>query len=317
MEFALTVDKQRIHAIDADRHCEYFCPICGGNVIPRQGEVNAWHFAHQSFCMDDWKYDMSEWHRTWQGRFPEDAREVVVEHRGEGHRADVLIGGYVIEFQHSPISADEFDERNRFYRSAGYKVIWVFDEIDTFANEYISDSPDDDNKFIWKWPNRVLSTVVPQYSTDIAIILQLTEEDDDDSCDWLIKIEWAIAGDDGFADYRRFYIDSGFTPDLFTMNGLRDILLNKRKRFDAFLRDHRPYEPKCSRIKGFPRDWYICPKTRDWHNDLCKECRHNLICEYRKGTDYRKGGLFFYCCYPRALNKVNEQGYCWVPSIQT
>ncbi len=317
MEFALTADKQRIHAIDANRNCEYFCPICGGSVIPRQGEVNAWHFAHQNTCVDDWHYDMSEWHRAWQEHFPEDAREVVVEHRGEVHRADVLIGRYIIEFQHSPISAGEFDERNRFYKGAGYKVIWVFDEIDTFANDYISDSPDDNNKFIWKWPNRVLSTVVPQYSTDIAIVLQLTEEDDDDNCDWLIKIEWAIAGDDGFADYRRFYIDGGFAPDLFTTKGLRDILLNKRKRFDAFLRDHRPYEPKCSRIKGNPRDWYICPKTHNWHNNQCRECRHNLICEYRKGTDYRKGGLFFYCCYPRAVNEVNKQGDCWVPSIQT
>ena len=61
--------------------------------------------------MDDWKYDMSEWHRGWQSRFPENVREIVVEHRGECHRADILMGGYVIEFQHSPISAGEFERR--------------------------------------------------------------------------------------------------------------------------------------------------------------------------------------------------------------
>ena len=92
----------------------------------------------------------------------------------------------------------------------------------------------------------------------------------------------AIPDDEGCADYRRFFIDDDFMPDLFTESGLRDILLNKRKRFDAFLRDHRPYEPKCSRIKGNPRDWYISPKTHDWHNNRCRECQNNLINEFRK-----------------------------------
>lgn len=316
MEFALNADKQRIHATDAEKECEYFCPICGGGVIPRQGEVNAWHFAHQSSCVDDWKYDMSEWHRAWQERFPKDAREIVVEYKGECHRADILIGRYVIEFQHSPISAGKFEERNSFYTKAGYKVIWVFDETDAFENEYISGSADDNNKFIWKWSNRVLSSVVPQHSTDIAIILQLTEEDDDDNCDWLVKVEWAITDDDGYADYRRFFIDDDFAPDLFSSSGLRDIMLNKRKRFDAFLRDHRPYDPKCSRIKGNPRDWYMCPKSHDWHNNQCRECRYNLINEFRKGNDYRQGGLFFYCAYPRIIHEPDEYGEVHLPSIR-
>ena len=93
------------------------------------------------------------------------------------------MGGYVIEFQHSPISAGEFERRNKFYTRAGYKVIWVFDESYAFGNEYISSSLDDENKFVWKWPNRVLASVVPQRSTDIAVVLQLTEDHDDDGCE--------------------------------------------------------------------------------------------------------------------------------------
>ena len=166
MEYALTADHHRVHAFDAEKGQEYYCPVCGDQVIPRQGEVNSWHFAHVTSCMDDWKYDMSEWHRGWQSRFPENVREIVVEHRGECHRADILMGGYVIEFQHSPISAGEFERRNKFYTRAGYKVIWVFDETYAFGNEYISSSLDDENKFVWKWPNRVLASVVPQRSTD-------------------------------------------------------------------------------------------------------------------------------------------------------
>lgn len=57
MEYALTADHHRIHAFDAEKGQEYYCPVCGNQVIPRQGEVNSWHFAHVTSCMDDWKYD--------------------------------------------------------------------------------------------------------------------------------------------------------------------------------------------------------------------------------------------------------------------
>lgn len=139
---------------------------------------------------------------------------------------------------------------------------------------------------------------------------------DDDGCEWLVKVEWAIVDDDGYADYRRFFIDDGFAPDLFTEDGLQNILLSKRKRFDAFLRDNQPYAPKCSRIKGNPRDWYICPKTHDWHNNQCRECQNNLINEFRTGTDYRQGGLFFYCAYPRIIHEADKYGEVHLPSIR-
>ena len=123
--YALTADHHRVHALDAEKGQEYYCPVCGNQVIPRQGEVNSWHFAHVTSCVDDWKYDMSEWHRNWQNRFPESTREVVIEYKGESHRADILTGGYVIEFQHSPITSTEFERRNLFYTKAGYKVTYA------------------------------------------------------------------------------------------------------------------------------------------------------------------------------------------------
>ena len=74
--------------VDVYKRQEYYCPVCGNQVIPRQGEVNSWHFAHVTSCVDDWKYDMSEWHRNWQNRFPESTREVVIEYKGESHRSE-------------------------------------------------------------------------------------------------------------------------------------------------------------------------------------------------------------------------------------
>ena len=117
MEFAVDCTGKRIHASEAIKEKEYFCPLCDNKVILRQGEINIEHFAHIKKCDDNWHYDMSEWHLEWQKQFPKNNREVVMEHNGEKHRADVLACGYVIEFQHSSITAEEFNERNRFYLS--------------------------------------------------------------------------------------------------------------------------------------------------------------------------------------------------------
>lgn len=51
MEYALTADHHRIHAFDAEKGQAYYCPVCGNQVIPRQGEVNSWHFAHATSCL--------------------------------------------------------------------------------------------------------------------------------------------------------------------------------------------------------------------------------------------------------------------------
>lgn len=120
-----------IWANEANKQTDYFCPVCSGKLILRAGEVNAHHFAHEAgACPDHWHYDMSDWHKTMQEQFPIECREVVMKHNGEIHRADVFKDGVVVEFQHSPITPQEFRERNTFYNTLGYKVAWVFDVSD-------------------------------------------------------------------------------------------------------------------------------------------------------------------------------------------
>ena len=130
MFVALDEFGNRIYATETtSKGIKYFCPICKGEVRLRVGSLNTPHFAHISRldCADDFISDMSEWHREWQMLFPERNREVVITYENEIHRADVLCYGTVIEFQHSPISEDEFWRRNDFYTSAGYKVVWIFE----------------------------------------------------------------------------------------------------------------------------------------------------------------------------------------------
>ena len=57
-------------------------------------------------------------------KFANDMKIVKVKD-GQKHRADVLIEDkkVVYEFQHSSLSAEEFEDRNSFYNSLGYKVI--------------------------------------------------------------------------------------------------------------------------------------------------------------------------------------------------
>ena len=116
---------------------EYFCPVCGKPLIIKAKNSDiATHFAHKSKCLDDWSHDMSEWHKAWQEKFPEQYREIVLENNGIKHRADVLINNTVIEFQHSPITNKEILARNEFYLSCGYRVVWVFDATDKIKNDY-------------------------------------------------------------------------------------------------------------------------------------------------------------------------------------
>ena len=178
MFVALNKEEQRVaisQAINLEKQ-EYYCPVCKGLMVLKNGKVRLPHFAHKSKTdCDDFSNDMSEWHYNWQLQFPEKYREVVIEmeltrdqyidaqnndsfdgisNKSLGitdlnivkgtewgketirlkHRADICFKDYVIEFQHSPISASEFNERNWFYTTAGYKLIWVFDMVRKLCN---------------------------------------------------------------------------------------------------------------------------------------------------------------------------------------
>ena len=122
---------KRISIENAIEGEKYFCPTYGEPLIVKAKDSKAVkpYFSHRpgTLCKDTWQYDMSDWHRAWQEKFPEQCREIVLENNGIRHRADVLINNTVIEFQHSPIKYEEILERNNFYLSCGHPVVWFFD----------------------------------------------------------------------------------------------------------------------------------------------------------------------------------------------
>lgn len=144
---ALTMDNVKISIEDALPGENYLCPVCGNSVMVKaiSSDHIRTHFAHKRnvFCLDNWKHDMSDWHFEWQSKFPIENREVVVKNAGVIHRADVLINNTVIEFQHSPLSGEEFEARNNFYKNCGYSVVWLFDVADRMKK-------DDCFDLVWK-----------------------------------------------------------------------------------------------------------------------------------------------------------------------
>lgn len=226
MFYAKTKNGKRISSYLVNKNDEYFCPICGQQVILKKGKINVAHFSHKNLkeC-DDFSSDMSEWHIKWQEKFPEENREVIISHTFTAqdtfvkqyglevgheykHRADICIGKYVIEFQHSSITKEEFMKRNYFYAQAWYKVIWIFD----FINEYLSGkmkcygewnrSNDNGGKYKWNNPPKFLSSISPQRNKIIKIFFQTIEENP--TVDYLSKVTWAI--ENGIhSDYKRFF----------------------------------------------------------------------------------------------------------------
>jgi len=121
------------------------CISCGGPVIAKCGMLNVHHWAHlnRKEC-DSWSEPETEWHRNWKNQFPESYWEVYFTDAvlDEVHRADIHTkSGITIEFQNSPISTDEFSQRNNFYK----RLIWVVNGIhfiNTFALAYSLPNPE-------------------------------------------------------------------------------------------------------------------------------------------------------------------------------
>lgn len=99
------------------------CPFCESNVVAKCGDVLADHWAHvnKSDCVGCYS-PMTEWHKGWQDEFPPECREVKV---GK-HRADIFIGGFAIEVQHSRATGETVKSREDAYK----KIIWILDVIE-------------------------------------------------------------------------------------------------------------------------------------------------------------------------------------------
>lgn len=202
MFIAVNEKGNRIHIEKANTNEQYFCPTCGEKLILRRGDIRIHHFAHstKSICKDSWHYDMSYWHQNWQSKFPIECQEVVKELNGLKHRADVLIeeAKIVIEFQHSNLSFEEFNERNTFYKKLGYKVIWIFDLVEEFDSCALFSDEEREELYRWKNPKWKFNKI--DLKDNIEIYLQSDNHFNDDE-----KIKMFLNKDDIYIEDPKLY----------------------------------------------------------------------------------------------------------------
>ena len=182
MFIAIDKNDRLIHVDHTVPDKTYRCPICERELVIRRGDKRRSFFAHKAneACTDSWnqEYDISEWHSEWQSMFPVVNQEVVVQIGDIKHRADVLTGKTVIEFQHSRLSADMFNKRNAFYQNLGYKVVWLFDLTEEKTKEKIS-WEEQGNQALFRWKNP--RNTITQYDLAVGqteLFFQVGDKDD-------------------------------------------------------------------------------------------------------------------------------------------
>jgi len=246
---ALDTDNEIIDIDTAvqDPSKNFFCPSCRGELVVRAGNVNVAHFAHKSKCdCDGYDNDMSEWHRSWQRKFPLRNREVVLKLdemnplsrncEKQTRRTDVLCYGHAIEFQNSPISSSEFSERTYFFKLLGKKVVWVFNMIDAFQSGMIEfyeewhGNKTNGGKYSWKYASK---TFIDFNHNDKDVILffqfsEFNENEKDSDQGYLERVTWAINSDidDEDTNFKRFC--TSYYPANFT--GLMEMLKRKYEK---------------------------------------------------------------------------------------
>lgn len=313
-------DGCRVWAGEADKGEEYFCPACNAPLIYRDGPLNAPHFAHKAnACSDPWNYDMSEWHREMQELFPKEKREVVVQANGKIHRADILVGKTVIEFQHSPISQTEFQDRNDFFRRLGYRIAWVFDAQEPMDSKRLV-YMDLGNPYMKRWENppRIFEACprLSDSSTDFALWLSY-RPDDDEPC-YFQRVVWTATTELGKPSLRRFAVasnDIDATPDI-NVNHFFFSKYDFRREAEEELRKLAPYSIKVRGEKGHSKNEYMCPKNNTFgvgygSSNECQYCLHcGLIVEKRRQG---RSASFYYCCYPKKTEERDTWDYDCAP----
>lgn len=308
MQIALDKNGYRIYADEATKDHTYHCPLCGNELILRQGELNISHFAHKAnTCTDAWNYDMSEWHYNMQNRFQPEQREVVVKYNGQTHRADILNGNQIIEFQHSPISMEEIIERNTFYNSAGYHVAWVFDVQEQYDSGAIYPIMHDSAlMYGWSNPKRNLQCfpLPKEHNKSLIVYLYWIDED---SVECFNRIIWSTQNEYKQPNFKRFIISEYSIDDTLEIYSVNDFFITKDVLLEQRLTSvNCPQQIKYIGVSGYRKNAYTCPRTNTFGLKLSGEqaCSYCRFCAAIKEVYTKKYEI--YCCYPNQVNEITD-----------
>lgn len=292
MIFALDKDGNRVYIDDSVVKNDYFCPCCGEKLVLKKGNIRRPHYSHQANteCHDLWRYDMSDWHYNWQNYFPKDCQEIVKIFGDKKHRADVLIekNKTVIEFQHSSLDSIEFEDRNNFYTSLGYKVIWIFDLDEPFKNCSITEL--ENKKDIYKWNHPKSTFNHFEFNKNVELYFEFSNQfgdiDSDDFDEgYLAKVSWKSQ-----SGFEVFAVNNYYTVQDFLLQFANVINLNycipRELISDRLLllktKDHTSYYYGCPLSK----DGKCISDTIDYPVSMLNNIKVCLNCEYCSKYNY-------------------------------
>lgn len=312
MFIAVNDKKEKVHISKAVKGNNYYCPICNNRVIMRTGSTNQHHFSHQkqAICIDSWTYDITEWHYLWQQQFPIETQEIIFENNNEIHRADVFINNTVIEFQHSPISKQEFNGRNKFYNKLGYKVIWIFDVQDKNI-EYLGEGYDDIYRaFCWRHAIKFLKTA-DKLKDKITVFLQIENNIWNNQENYKsvnnfaeLKIKPNLIKIDKISNegLKKFY-SKDYYSDYEMLDFFLKLNLKREKNYDYKIKTNNKilYDPLYT---AFPLCCGYCSKKERFidYGEHCKICPNYV--EEKRGCDYRFKKLLTEDIY---INRIEKE----------
>lgn len=127
MLIALDENDNRITATKEIRRARCLC--CNTEVIAKTGNFVIWHWSHRADSQCPSSKGKGEFHYRFQKLFELNEIEVKSE-KWQNNIADICIydhrlpdGYLVVELQHSPISVEEVESRNKAYKN----ILWVVD----------------------------------------------------------------------------------------------------------------------------------------------------------------------------------------------
>lgn len=204
MFYGLDDKNNKVCIDDAVKTNKYYCLECGEELILKKGAIKVHHFAHKSTenCLYS-NREMSAWHLEWQSHFDKKQCEVICRSKDEVYIADVLLNNTVIEFQHSPISYYDVEDRTLFHVGCGRKIIWLFDFRHKYNNaikernncsfdyfvactKFNMQDSERENLFNWDRPNESI-TAIYYYSEEEPSYLFLQLDDD-----LIIHVDWNL-----------------------------------------------------------------------------------------------------------------------------
>lgn len=266
MFYAIDGFFRKIHAKDAIPGNRYQCPLCGEEMYVRGGNKTVIHFSHKkNTCIDDWIYDTSGWSIEIQNMFESDCREIVVEHNGEKHYADILKNDIVLLFANQKIRAHVFDRRTKFFMSAGYKVAWVFNVTEQAKEKLICEGhfvDPDKRLYAYKWNH------APRFFKNAPIISENNKNFaiwfwTDQYTSHLERVVWSDKDQNGY-NFKQFHVHTSYIDFLNPIN-VNDFFKSselQNPKHKELNKSESKFPKKYVGEKGHKRDDYMCPRKR-------------------------------------------------------